>query len=176
MRPIDTLLDAAVERVESSGALETIARMGVVSAVAGDGTITVTVADSTLPRVRVLTHYAFPAVGDTVELLRTAGGWVCVGRLATATPAGTVVDMRAGVFNAPIPAINTFHFYTINYTQMRGDQFAMVTSYQMGGTTASTTALVTVASAPTSTSAQIRITRSTLTTTGVHWCVYGIKS
>jgi hypothetical protein len=95
MPGIDRVLNASVDAVAKSGLLEGNALMATVSVVNLDGTLTVTRADDTYESVRVLSGYLKPTVGDTVELLRSAGGWVCVGKLmTTSTPriqAGTVV-------------------------------------------------------------------------------------
>lgn len=79
----DIVLGAAVRRVKDSGVLEGQALMATVSTVNGDGTVDVARGDSAFPRVRCLSGYPSPAVGDTVEILRTAGGWVCLGVLVT---------------------------------------------------------------------------------------------
>lgn len=80
--PIDRLIDAVLRKVQASGMLEAGALMATVSAVGTDGTVTVTRVGDTYPKVRRLASYTAPAVGDRVEILRTAGGWVCLGKLA----------------------------------------------------------------------------------------------
>ncbi|MGW2591668.1 hypothetical protein ACWCXC_15585 [Streptomyces sp. NPDC001515] len=87
MAGLDALLGASVEAVRRSGALESGAIMAVVSAVRVDGTVDCARADDLYPSVRILSGYQAPAVGDRVELLRTVGGWVCLGALQSATPA-----------------------------------------------------------------------------------------
>lgn len=79
---LDTILNAAVDAVKRSGLLESIARMGTVSALHGsNGTVDVTRPDGTYLGVRVLSSYPSPAVGDRVIVIRTMGGWVCVGKV-----------------------------------------------------------------------------------------------
>ncbi|MFF1812393.1 H-type lectin domain-containing protein [Streptomyces sp. NPDC058251] len=85
MSGLDRLLNASVDAVKKSGALENNAFMATVSVVNAGGTVDVTRAGDTFPSVRVLSGYQVPAVGDNVELLRSAGGWVCVGKLMTSS-------------------------------------------------------------------------------------------
>lgn len=87
MAGIDSLLSASVDAVKRSGAIENAALMATVSTVNSDGTVDVTRAGDSYPSVRLLTGYLIPTVGDSVEIIKTAGGWVCVGRLQTVTPA-----------------------------------------------------------------------------------------
>jgi hypothetical protein len=86
MAAVDKLLGAAVQSVKTSGLLESMARMGVVSAVNSDGTVDVSRSGDVFPSVRLLTGYASPTVGDSVQMVKTMGGWVCVGAYQTATP------------------------------------------------------------------------------------------
>ncbi|MEU9560347.1 H-type lectin domain-containing protein [Streptomyces fumanus] len=83
MPGLDSLLSASVDAVKKSGALENGALMATVTAVNSDGTVDCSRAEDDYPSVRVLSGYPSPAVGDRVELLRSAGGWVCVGKLMT---------------------------------------------------------------------------------------------
>lgn len=85
MSGLDGLLNASVDAVKRSGVLESNAFMATVSVVNSDGTVDVTRAGDTYPSVRVLSSYQAPAVGHSVELLRSAGGWVCIGSLRTTT-------------------------------------------------------------------------------------------
>lgn len=83
MAGVDALLNASVNAVKKSGALEGNALMATVSVVNSNGTVDCTRAGDTFPSVRVLSGYQVPTVGDSVELLRSAGGWLCVGKLMT---------------------------------------------------------------------------------------------
>lgn len=83
MAGIDRILTASVDAVKRSGALESGALMATVSAVNSNGTVDLTRADDEYPSVRVLSGYLRPAAGDSVEMLRSAGGWVCIGKLRT---------------------------------------------------------------------------------------------
>lgn len=83
---VDTLLDEAVAAVERSRVIESRARMATVSSVNGDGTVDVDIPDSTIPDVRMLSTFYAPRIGDRVEILRTAGGWVCLGALNSGAP------------------------------------------------------------------------------------------
>lgn len=85
IEPVDALVDAAVRAVRDAQVAESAARMGTVSAVQAGGTVTVSVADGTIPGVRLLGRLYAPTVGDVVEILRTQGGWVCLGALRTSS-------------------------------------------------------------------------------------------
>lgn len=93
---VDVLLGAAVDQFRRSGALESLALMALVETVNADGTVDVLRGADTFPSVRILSGYPAPAVGDTVQMLRTAGGWVCVGRVETATPDWKPLSLSAG--------------------------------------------------------------------------------
>lgn len=84
--PIDTIIQASVDTVRRTGVAESGVLMANVSAVGTDGTVTVTRGADTYPLVRILSGYTNPAVGDVVEILRTSGGWVCLGSLLTYNP------------------------------------------------------------------------------------------
>lgn len=79
--PVDVLVDAAIDAVRDSGVAEANARMATVSVVNSDGTVDVEVPGGSFPGVRLLGMIYSPNVGDLVEILRTSGGWVCLGRL-----------------------------------------------------------------------------------------------
>ncbi|MFJ4960983.1 hypothetical protein ACIP6P_00690 [Streptomyces sp. NPDC088729] len=85
MAGLDALLGASVEAVKRSGALENNAFMATVSAVNSDGTVDCSRAGDAFPSVRVLSGYLNPRTGDSVEILRSAGGWVCVGAVMTSS-------------------------------------------------------------------------------------------
>jgi hypothetical protein len=85
MSGLDKLLGASVDAVKRSGALEGNALMATVSVVNSGGTVDVTRAGDTYPNVRLLSGYLVPNVGDSVELLRSAGGWVCIGKVMTSS-------------------------------------------------------------------------------------------
>ncbi|MFF7408696.1 hypothetical protein [Streptomyces lydicus] len=96
MAAVDTLINATLDAVRKSGMLEAGALMATVSAVNSDGTATVTRGTDTYPKVRLLTGYNVPTVGDRVEILKTSGGWVCVGALVAATPTPQWVSITPG--------------------------------------------------------------------------------
>jgi hypothetical protein len=102
MAAVDKLLGAAVQSVKTSGLLESMARMGVVSAVNSDGTIDVSRAGDVFPSVRLLTGYASPTVGDSVQMVKTMGGWVCVGayQASTPTPQWVSASLASGYTNS----------------------------------------------------------------------------
>jgi hypothetical protein len=104
MAAVDKLLGAAVQSVKTSGLLESMARMGVVSAVNSDGTVDVSRAEDTFPSVRLLSGYLSPSVGDTVQMLKTMGGWVCVGRLE----ASSAPKMQSGTVTTGTGADSTW--------------------------------------------------------------------
>jgi hypothetical protein len=89
-----------VDAVKRSGAIEGNAIMATVSVVNTGGTVDVTRAGDTIPSVRILSGYMVPSVGDSVELLRSAGGWVCIGKLMTSSgpriQTGTAVTPTSG--------------------------------------------------------------------------------
>lgn len=86
MAAIDRVIGAAVDSVKKSGLVEAGVLMATVSVVNSDGTVTVTRGADTYPKVRLLSGYRDPTVSDIVEILKTAGGWVCVGKLRTTNP------------------------------------------------------------------------------------------
>lgn len=116
MTALDTVLAASVSAVKRSGALEAGALMATVSVVNANGTVSVTRNGDTYPSVRLLRGDPTPAVGALVEILKTSGGWVCLGSLVTAQPpAGTILDHRVGRTNVlaaggavPVSAAVTF--------------------------------------------------------------------
>lgn len=99
MAAIDRVIGAAVDSVKKSGVLEAGALMAIVSMVNSDGTVTVTRGDDTYPKVRRLSGYTGPAVGDVVEILRTSGGWVAIGRFLTETNGWVSITPAAGYTN-----------------------------------------------------------------------------
>lgn len=83
MAAIDLIVKEAIEGVKKSGALEAGALLATVSGWGPvGGTIAVTRGPDTYPQVRYLTNYA-PSGGDLVLILKTNGGWVCLGKLAS---------------------------------------------------------------------------------------------
>ncbi|MCR8576460.1 hypothetical protein [Streptomyces sp. Isolate_219] len=113
MAAIDRVIGAAVDSVKKSGVLEAGALMATVSVVNSDGTVTVTRGDDTYPKVRLLSGYRDPAAGDTVQILKTTGGWVCVGELRTTNPnTWTTLTLAAnwspfgGAYGAPSYRVN----------------------------------------------------------------------
>ncbi len=175
-QPVDVLVDSAVGAVASSGLIDEVARMGTVAVVNPGGTIEVDVEDGEIPSVRMLsTHYS-PAAGDLVEIMRTSGGWVCLGRISTGIPSGAVVDMRAGVVSVPVAsgAANNIGSADISFPAVRGDSFYGVATINSGS-------LQLVAGPPgitsvTSTSATVYVRRTASgNNTNVHWAVFGVK-
>lgn len=129
MAAIDVILNASVDSVKRSGLMESGAMMGTVTAVADDGTVGVERAGDTYPRVRVLSGYERPTVGDRVELLRSAGGWVAVGKVMThsapliqsgtvqtpAWPSGTLAWTETQV-TFPVPFASTPNVVAVLHT------------------------------------------------------------
>jgi hypothetical protein len=169
---IDAIIQSSVDAVKASGALESGALMGVVSAVGTDGTVTVTRGADVYPKVRLLSGYNNPAVADTVEMLKTVGGWVCLGRLRTAPVAGSVVEVRAGITSITPSAANTPTLGTVTFPVVRGSTFvAQVTANtSVPGTQVTGVGIGTV----TSTSLQIYLTRTNTSLTNIHWSVTGV--
>lgn len=83
MAGIDILLNASVDAMKRSGAIENNMLMATVSVVNAGGTLDVTRVGDTIPSVRRLTSYTSPVVGDLVLIQRATGGWICLGKLAT---------------------------------------------------------------------------------------------
>lgn len=82
MPAIDQVVNAAVEGVKKSGLMESGALLGIVSTSPTGGTVSVTRGADSYPKVRLLSGYA-AVVGDLVLILKTNGGWVCLGKLAS---------------------------------------------------------------------------------------------
>ena len=80
---IDTVVSTVLDSVRKSGLLESFLVSGQVSSIGTDGTVTVTRGSDTYPKVRVLSGYLSPTVGDTVSILRGVSGWICPGRWRT---------------------------------------------------------------------------------------------
>ena len=80
---IDTVVSTVLGSVRKSGLLESFLVSGQVSTIGTDGTVTVTRGSDTYPKVRVLSGYLSPSVGDTVSILRGVSGWICPGRWRT---------------------------------------------------------------------------------------------
>lgn len=167
----DRLVNAVIRKVQESGVLWSGVQMATVSAVGTDGTITVTRDSDTFPRVRLLGSYA-PLVGDRVEIMRTLGGWVCLGPLQAAT--SSVVDMRAGTVTITPSAANTPTFANVTYPALRGNAFyAQVTPIT---TVPGTSVLGVGATNVSSTGMRVYLTRANTTETVIHWAVFGTRS
>lgn len=80
---LDRIITAVIRAVRTSGLLEENTLSGTVAVVNTDGTVDVTRNDSTYPRVRRLSGYASPSVGQRVVIQKTAAGWVCLGAYLT---------------------------------------------------------------------------------------------
>ncbi|WP_326792040.1 hypothetical protein OHA79_09570 [Streptomyces sp. NBC_00841] len=80
---LDRIIAVVIDNIKKSGLLAQGTLSGTVSAVGTDGTVTVTRNADTYPKVRRLVSYTSPAVGHSVLIHRTLGGWVCLGQLAT---------------------------------------------------------------------------------------------
>ncbi|WP_458085805.1 H-type lectin domain-containing protein [Streptomyces malaysiensis] len=94
---LDKIIAGVTDSIRKSGMLESTTLMATVSAVGADGTITATRGDDTFPKVRILSGYWSPAVGDTVEISKTVGGWVCLGKLQTTRPVPRVQSGQGSV-------------------------------------------------------------------------------
>lgn len=172
----DRLVNAVLKKVKDSGLLYSGTFMATVSAVGSNGTLTVTRGADTFPDVRLLSGYAHPMVGDTVEIMRTASGWVCLGVLQTARPAG-VVDIRAGSVGVVASTANTPAYSTVTFdTPMQGDAF-------YGQATASSTVVGSVITGVgvamvSATGLRVYLTRNTGSTTPatVHYTVFGVRT
>jgi hypothetical protein len=146
--------------------------MGSVSVVNSNGTVDVTRAGSTYPNVRLLTGYV-PFVGDVVQILKSRGGWVCLGRQETSVPDGTVVDMRAGRVLITPSAANTPTTVTVTYPALRGNEFQgqVTPSTTVPGTQVTGCATTSVGQ----TQMTIALTRTNTTATWVHWTTFGTR-
>lgn len=135
MAAIDVINASAIDAVKRSGVLEAGALMATVSTRNADGTITVTRGTDTYPNVRLLAGDPAPSVGDLVEILKTSGGWVCLGSLLTTkAPAGTVLDHRAGRVFITTVTQNVTVSANVTYAAMRaGSDIIVVACPQSGG-------------------------------------------
>jgi hypothetical protein len=165
MSGLDKLLNASVDAVKKSGALETNALMATVSVVNTNGTVDVTRAGDTFPSVRVLSGYMVPTVGDSVELLRSAGGWVCVGKLMTSS----APRFQTGSLSLTSATADSWSSYvTVTFpTPFASTPVVMVTC-QSGGPTG-TSELEFKLTAVSTTSFQVSQRRGTTSTTTVGW-------
>lgn len=82
MLAIDSIIAAVLDAVQKSGILTSNTLMATVTVVNSNGTVQVERAGDTYPKVRRLASYSAPAVGDVVEIMKTNGGWICLGELA----------------------------------------------------------------------------------------------
>lgn len=110
MAGVDVLLGAAVDAVKKAQVVENAALMATVSVVRTDGTVDLTRAGDTYLRVRVLSGYMSPTVGDSVEMLRAAGGWVCLGALMTSNAPRIQSGTLSMSFTAQTSATQTVTF------------------------------------------------------------------
>ncbi|MEU3686979.1 hypothetical protein [Streptomyces narbonensis] len=100
MAAIDLVVNAAVENVKKSGVIESGTLLGTLTSIGAGGTLQVERGSDVYPRVRLLSGYDAPAVGDLVQILKTSGGWVCLGRLMTRNPsAWTPLTLASGWTN-----------------------------------------------------------------------------
>lgn len=81
MAAIDFVVNAALENVKKSGLVESGALLATVASVPGGGVVSVNRGVDSYPKVRLLSGYS-AVVGDLVLILKTNGGWVCLGKLA----------------------------------------------------------------------------------------------
>lgn len=100
MKPvIDVLNDSAVEAVKKSGLAVETARMATVTTLGSGGTIDVQAGADAFQRVRILSGYLSPKVGDVVEIMNTAGGWVCIGKVM----GSSAPRIQSGMVTTPTP-------------------------------------------------------------------------
>ena len=163
--PIDVLVDSAVNAVANAGVPESIARMAVVETVNTNGTINVTVDDGTVPGVRLLSGYYAPRVGDIVEVMRTVGGWVCLGALRTVSSP----VMQVGTATTPAPGANGGWTQTnITFPVPFSATPVVVATVRYSGTTAGIRVTPSVIN-ESPTGFTLRVDRSTNSTTSCSW-------
>lgn len=97
---IDRIISGVTDNIRRSGMLESTTLMATVSAVGTDGTITAVRDVDTFPKVRLMASVVVPAVGDVVEISKTLGGWVCLGRLLSSS----APRIQSGTAVTPAPA------------------------------------------------------------------------
>lgn len=122
MGMVDDITNSVMRRIRASGMLTENLLMGTVTAVGTTGTITVThgiaIPDhpeipsiSTYNKVRIIGQ-SRPTVGDSVQIAKAKGGWVCLGSLAPsnapriqsgtiATSSGTGTQTATWIFGRP---------------------------------------------------------------------------
>ena len=169
----DKLVSAVIAKIKNSGLLESGTFMATVTAVNFNGTITVSRGSDTFPDVRLLSGFVSPKVGDRVEIMRTLGGWVCLGMIQSTTPVG-VVDIRAGTTTITPSAANTPTSKVISFAPMQGNQFygSATAHTTVPGTSVTGVAVTEV----TSSSVRVWVTRSNTTDTNIHWAVFGVRN
>ncbi|MBA9050789.1 MULTISPECIES: hypothetical protein [Streptomyces] len=167
MAAVDRLLDAAVLAVKNSGLIESVSRMATVTAVNGDGTIDVQRNGDTFPSVRLLMSHLSPLVGDTVQILKSRGGYVCIGIIASTPPLGSVLDIRTGRTRILVPATNTTYSQAVTFPKLRGSNVSIQATV-ISTVPGSDVLGLTVASASTSGfTAYLR--RTSATDTDIYW-------
>ena len=137
LTPADRLVNAVIKKVKDSGLLWSGVLMGTVSAVGADGTITVTRGTDTYPSVRVLRGAGALTVGDTVQIMRTLGGWVALGGFSTSThdtgwtnlPLGSGITAYTGTGSDANPAPSVRRIGKVVY--LRG-RWTFSTAYSAG--------------------------------------------
>ncbi|MFI7009962.1 hypothetical protein [Streptomyces sp. NPDC050145] len=163
MTSVDRLIEAVLQQVRGSGMLEAGAMMGVVTAVGSDGTATVSRGSDIFPRVRLLAGDV-PAVGDRVELLRTAGGWVCLGALRR----NSAPRVQSGTSSTPGGTANAWSTVNVTFPTPFPTTPTVVATPRFSTTTA-TTYMLAVVYNESPTGFQLKVWRTTTAGTDCNW-------
>lgn len=164
MKPvIDVLNDSAVEAVKKSGLAVETARMATVTALGTAGTINVQAGADTFERVRILSGYLSPTVGDVVEIMNTAGGWVCIGKIM----GSSAPRIQSGVAIIPSGTVG-WRGVRVNFDKAFATTPRVVVTPTYSGSTADTE-IETATNNTSTTGFDCRNRRSTTSETTVHW-------
>jgi hypothetical protein len=160
---LDKLINAVIRTIRSSGILEENSRSATVSAVNADGTLSVTRGDSVYPRVRRLSGYLAPSVGDAVAIHKTVGGWVCLGlMMGNGAP-----PIQSGRSLVPVTTANQWNDVAVSFPR----PFASTPRVTATPDSAlgATTELKAIVNAVTSEGFTLRLWRGSVTDTYVNW-------
>lgn len=164
MAAIDALIGASVAAVKKSGVIEGSALMATVSAVGTDGTVTATRGTDSYPKVRVLSGYQAPQAGDLVELLRAAGGWVCIGKLMTSN----APRIQSGQVSVAIPLANKWYTAPVTFPKSFAST-PIITATAASGIATDGANLSVAILGESATGFTVNVNRGTAATTFVNW-------
>ncbi|MFJ9961083.1 gp53-like domain-containing protein [Streptomyces avermitilis] len=160
----DRLVTAILAKVRQSGLLESGLLRATVSAVNSGGTLTATRGSDTYPKVRLVGVLNRPAVGDTVQIMRTLGGWVCVGRVETSS----APRIQRGQTSVPTTTANAWATAAVTFPVPFANTPTVVATASSGIATAGANLSVAVFNEST-TGCTLNVNRGTANATFVNW-------